>query len=129
MNRSTWIVAARWYCLVVLLFLGVRALTTLAVGAGFGMPGAGWRAVWQLLLCAVLAVGLVRPRAVRAAVAVVGVGYLVATALEMLHGADLLGIIPVDMRDRVVHPLLAVAAAGCLLIDAVRPALRRRTVG
>ena len=46
------------------------------------------------------------------AVAVGGAVYLVATMLELAHGTDLLGVVPVDMRDRVVHPLLAAARAG-----------------
>jgi hypothetical protein len=116
----TWTAAVRWYCLAVLLFLGIRAVSTLVAGASFEVPGTGWRAVWQLLLCAAAAVGLVRPSAARIAVAIVGAVYLLATVFELFHGTELLGLVPVDMRDRVVHPFLAVAAVGCVVADAVR---------
>lgn len=108
--------APRWYCLAVALFLGVRAILTLAIGASFDLPGDGWRSVWQLVLVLVLSVGIARPRGARAAAAVVGVVYAMATGLEVLHGTDLLGAVPVDMRDRFVHPLLAGLAGFCLLL-------------
>ncbi len=118
---SPWIgrtAAPRWYCLAVGLFLGVRAVTTLAVGAHFALPGDGWRALWQLAVVAVLGVGLWSPRFTRIAVGAVGAMYVLVTAVETIHRSDLFGVIPVDMRDRVVHPLLAVAALACLLIAA-----------
>jgi hypothetical protein len=101
-------------------FLTVRATSTLVAGASFARPGDGWRAVWQLLLVAILLTGIVRPAAAAAAAAITGAVYLAATGLELRHATDLLGVVPVDMRDRVVHPLLAVAAAVCLAIDARR---------
>lgn len=108
--------APRWYCVVVGVFLAVRALSTLAAGAKFGLPGDGWRALWQLVLVAVLAIGVAWPRLAWQAVAAVGVVYAVATGLEAFHGADLFGVVPVDMRDRIVHPLLAILAATSLLL-------------
>ena len=117
--RSGWTGGAsapRWYCVAVALFLGVRATSTLAKGASFELPGDGWRSVWQLAMVAVLAVGIARPRAARTAAAVVGLTYATATGLEVFHGTDLVGAVPVDMRDRVVHPLLAGLAMFCLLL-------------
>lgn len=117
--RSGWTGAAsapRWYCLVVALFLGARATSTLATGASFGLPGDGWRSVWQLAMVAVLATGIARPRAAGAAAGVVGLIYATATGLEALHGTDLLGAVPVDTRDRIVHPLLAGLAGLSLLL-------------
>jgi hypothetical protein len=108
--------ATRWYAGLIGLFLGVRAVTTLLAGASFALPGNGWRAVFQLLAVAVLATGIARDRTAASAV-VVGVTYLAATALELVHGMDLLGVVPVDPRDRVVHPLIALAAAACLALD------------
>jgi hypothetical protein len=67
-------------------------------------------------MVAVLAVGIARPRAAGVAAAAVGLIYAVATGLEALHGTDLLGAVPVDMRDRFVHPLLAALAGFCLLL-------------
>jgi hypothetical protein len=117
--RGSWagmVHAPRWYCVVVGLFLAVRAGSTLAAGAKFGLPGDGWRAVWQLLLVAVLTIGVAWPRVAWRAVAVVGAVYAAATALEAFHGADLFGVVPVDMRDRIVHPLLAIAATLSLVL-------------
>ncbi|OBA71584.1 hypothetical protein A5641_02535 [Mycobacterium sp. 1554424.7] len=104
------------YCLAVALFLGVRATSTLAAGASFRLPGDGWRSVWQLVMVAVLAVGIARPRAAGLAAAAVGLVYAMATGLEVWHGTDLVGAVPVDMRDRFVHPLLAGLAGFCLLL-------------
>jgi hypothetical protein len=118
--------AARWYCLVVGLFLGIRAVTTLAAGAHFGLPGDGWRSVWQLALTAILVAGFLWARTTTAAVAAVGVVYLAATGWEVARPDVLLGAIPVDMRDHVVHPLLAVLAAVVLVIDAAQGVARRR---
>jgi hypothetical protein len=105
--------APRWYCVVVGVFLAVRAVSTLAAGAKFDLPGDGWRAVWQLVLVTVLVIGIAWPRLEWQAV---GVVYAVATGLEAFHGADLFGVVPVDMRDRIVHPLLAILAAASLLL-------------
>jgi len=83
--------APRWYAVAVGLFLGIRAVTTLAAGASFALPGDGWRSVFQLAAVAVLAAGVASPRAARAAVAAVTVTYLLATAYEVSGGATLLG--------------------------------------
>jgi hypothetical protein len=118
--------APRWYAAAVGLFLGIRAVTTLAAGASFAVPGDGWRSVFQLAAVAVLAAGIASPRAARAAVAAVTVTYLLATAWEVSGGATLLGAIPVDMRDRLVHPLIAVLGVAALLIGRRRAAASRR---
>lgn len=103
-------------------FLLARASTTLAGGASFAAPGDGWRSVWQLLLAGILVAGIVDGRLTRAAIGTVGAVYVAATALELLHdGTQLLMVVPVDMRDRVVHPLIAALALVVLVID-----LRRR---
>ncbi|WP_139329543.1 hypothetical protein [Mycobacterium sp. IS-2888] len=118
--------APRWYCVVVGMFLAARAVSALAAGANFALPGDGWRSVWQLLLVAVLAVGVALPRAAWPAVAVVGAVYAAATVLEVFHGADLFGVVPVDMRDRIVHPLLAIVAALSLVLAGRRASVRSR---
>ena len=64
--------------------------------------------------------GVASPRAAWPVVAAVGVVYAVATGLEAFHGADLFGVVPVDMRDRIVHPLLAIVAAMSLLLTGRR---------
>jgi hypothetical protein len=115
----------RWYAVAVGVFLGIRAVTTLAAGASFAVPGDGWRSLFQLAAVAVLAAGIASPRAARAAVAAVTVIYLLATVSELWDGTTLLGAIPVDMRDRLVHPLIAVLGAVALLIGRRVAASRR----
>lgn len=119
MRVKDWTGAAgvpRWYCVAIALFLGVRAITTLAAGASFAVPGDGWRAVFQLVAVAILVAGAARPSLTRACVAAVTVIYLLASVSELVDGTVLLGAVPVDMRDRVVHPLIALAGAVALII-------------
>ena len=97
-------------------FLFVRAISTLAGGASFAVPGTGWRSLFQLAAVAILVAGIVRPKAARVAVAAVTVIYLLATVSELVNGTILLGAIPVDMRDRIVHPLIAILGAAALYL-------------
>lgn len=123
--RSGWTGATsapRWYCVVIALFLAVRATSTLVAGATFALPGDGWRSVWQLAMVGVLAVGLAYPRAAPGAAGMVGLVYAAATGLEAYHGTDLLGAVPVDLRDRVVHPVLTGLALLCVLLGRRRSA-------
>jgi hypothetical protein len=104
------------------LFLGIRAISTLAAGASFAVPGDGWRALFQLVAVAMLAAGIASPRAARITVAAVTAIYLLATVSELVDGTTLLGAIPVDMRDRIVHPLIAILGAIALVIGRRRQA-------
>lgn len=128
--RQYWTGAAgvlRWYSVAVGLFFAIRAGTTLASGASFAVPGDGWRSLFQLVAVVILAVGIVRPPATRYAVAAVTVMYLLATLSELaVNGSVLLGAIPVDMRDRVVHPLIAVLGVVALLIGRQSMLMRER---
>jgi hypothetical protein len=117
---------AGWYLLAVAGVFGVRAITTLVGGATWGLPGTGWRSVWQLLVVAVALAGLVAHRRIVGAVAVIGAVYALASVLELADGGVLVGAIPVDMRDRLVHPavaLLAVAVLAAALASRRRRAL------
>jgi len=123
MHAKNWTGVAsvpRWYGVAVGLFLGIRSLTTLASGASFAVPGDGWRSLFQLVAVAILAAGVARPRATRVAVAAVTVIYLLATLSELVNGTVLLGAVPVDMRDRIVHPLIALLGAIALVIGGWR---------
>jgi len=123
MHAKNWTGVAsvpRWYDVAVGLFLGIRSLTTLASGASFAVPGDGWRSLFQLVAVAILAAGVARPRATRVAVAAVTVIYLLATLSELVNGTVLLGAVPVDMRDRIVHPLIALLGAIALVIGGWR---------
>src|SRR5258708_6833228 len=59
--------APRWYCVAPGLFLGTRAITTLAAGPSFALPRDGWRALLQLAPAAIPAPGIARPPAAPAA--------------------------------------------------------------
>lgn len=119
MHVKNWTGAAsapRWYCVAIALFLGIRAVTTMAAGASFAVPGDGWRAVFQLAATVILVAGIASPRATRVAAMTVTVIYLLASVSELVDGTVLLGAVPVDMRDRIVHPLIAVAGVVALVI-------------
>jgi hypothetical protein len=109
----------RWYGVAAGLFLGIRAITTLAAGASFAIPGDGWRSLFQLTA------GTLSLRAARIAVAAVAVIYWLATVSELADGTTLLGAIPVDMRDRIVHPLIAVLGTIALMISRRQAAASR----
>ena len=100
---------ARCCCLAVGLFLLVRGTSTLTGGAGFGLPGDGWRAIVQLVLATLLLAAITRRKAARNAVIIVGLIYAAETLLGLrMH--DIFGIIPVDSRDHIVHPAIAILA-------------------
>src|SRR5262245_60850411 len=129
MRIANWTGAAgilRWYAVAVGGFLFVRAISTLAGGASFAVPGTGWRSLFQLAAVAILVAGIVRPKSMRAAVAAVTVIYLLATVSELVNGTVLLGAIPVDMRDRIVHPLIAILGAAALYLPTVVASARLR---
>jgi hypothetical protein len=105
---------ARCYCLAIGLFLLIRGAGTVTGGAGYGLPGDGWRAILQLVLATVLLAATARRTSARTAVIVVGLIYAVQTVLAIdMH--DVLGVIPVDGRDHIVHPALAVLALVAVL--------------
>lgn len=108
-----WQSAPRWFCLAIGLFLLVRATTTLAAGASWDLPGDGWRSAWQIAVVVVLAAGVIRPRWAVPTVVLTAAIYAAATILELFDGTQLLMTIPVDMRDRLVHPLIAIVALIC----------------
>ena len=116
----------RWYGVAVGGFLFIRAVTTLAGGASFAVPGTGWRSLFQLAAVAILVAGIVRPKAMRIAVAAVTVIYLLATLSELVNGTVLLGAIPADTRDRIVHPLIALLGAAALYLPMAVASARLR---
>lgn len=116
----------RWYAVAIGGFLLIRATSTLASGASFAVPGTGWRSLFQLVAVAILAAGIIRPNVMKIAVAAVTVIYLLATVSELVNGTVLLGAIPVDMRDRVVHPLIAVLGAVALYLPMAVATARTR---
>jgi hypothetical protein len=124
-TQMRWLTAAQTFALLIGLFLAVRAVTTLAGGASFGLPGDGWRAAFQLIVAGALAFALARPAWTERIVLGVAVAYFALTVLGD-WGNSVLGVIPVDSRDKLVHPLIAVLAIVALLIPRLR---RRRSAG
>lgn len=112
---------ARAYALVVGLFLLVRAVTTLAGGASFALPGDGWRAAAQLAVASMLLACGPRHRTARIAALATAVLYTAETVLGSLDGTTILGAIPVDTRDMIVHPALAVLAYAAYFASRSRP--------
>jgi hypothetical protein len=100
---------ARLYCLAIGIFLLIRGGSTLTAGAGYGLPGDGWRAILQLTLAMLLLAAVTRRATAPRAVIIVGLIYAAQTLLG-IHMHDLLGIIPVDSRDHTVHPAIAILA-------------------
>lgn len=115
---------AVWYAALLAAFLTIRATTTLLAGASFELPGDGWRSVWQLVVVAVLAGGLIASPLLRPAVTLVAVVYLGASAIELVTPDALLGAIPVDMRDRIVHPLVGILGVAAALAGGRRAVVR-----
>ena len=100
---------ARCYCLGIGLFFLVRGGSTLTGGARYGLPGDGWRAILQLAIATLLLAAITRRATARNAVILVGLIYATQTLLG-IHMHDILGIIPVDSRDHIVHPAIAILA-------------------
>jgi hypothetical protein len=117
--------APQYYSVVVGMFLCVRGLTTLFSGPDFSFPGDGWRAVAQVVIAVVLFACVARRTAALRAVIAVGVVYLAETLLGLIDGRDILGVIPVDMRDKIVHPTLAILA---LVAVGITLSMRPRSV-
>lgn len=114
--------ATRCYCLAIGLFLLIRGASTIMAGAGYGLPGDGWRAILQLALAALLLAAIRDRTTARHAVIAVGIIYAGQTLLG-LHRHSILGVIPVDNRDHIVHPALAILA---LIAVAAKPPRRSR---
>jgi len=114
---------AQSYCLLVGAFLLLRGASTLAAGASFALPGDGWRATFQLAIAAILLSSSASRTSAYRAVIAVGATYAIITVLGIINGSDVLGIIPVDTRDKIVHPALAVIALAIWVLG------RRRSPG
>lgn len=115
--------AAQFYCLLIGAFLLIRGAGTLIAGASFDTPGDGWRAAFQLAVAALLLPASRSRVGAYRAVITVGVVYALVTALGIANGNDVLGVIPVDARDKIVHPLIAMLALAVGIFEARR--LRR----
>jgi Domain of unknown function (DUF4383) len=140
--------AAQWFCLiiggtlVVVGLLGFLAEATFDTSAG-GDPGAldgenlvlfevnGWHNVVHILSGGFLLALSGRHRTARTAALAFGAIYGVVTIIGLVDGDDVLGLIPVNPADNVLHILLTIAALAVGLISDrdrrdVRPVARDR---
>jgi hypothetical protein len=119
--------AAQWFCivvgatLVVVGLLGFLAEATFDTSAGSD-PGAvdgenlvlfevnGWHNVVHILSGAFLLALSGRHRTARTAALAFGAIYGVVTIIGLVDGHDVLGLIPVNPADNVLHILLTIAA-------------------
>jgi hypothetical protein len=102
--------AAQWFCLVVGVLLALRGVQQLASGAQFNAPGEGWRAGQQVLMALLLLLGQRTPRSALVVLVPFAVFYTVLAVVGDLNGHEAFGLIPVDTRDKFVHPVYAVLA-------------------
>jgi hypothetical protein len=102
--------AAQWFCLIVGVLLALRGVQQLAAGAHFGTPGEGWRASQQLLMALLLLIGQRTERGARLVLIPFALFYTVLAIVGDINGHEAFGLLPVDKRDEVIHPIYAVLA-------------------
>jgi hypothetical protein len=136
--------AAQWFCLIIggtlvlVGLLGFLAEATFDTSAGSD-PGAvdgenfilfevnGWHNVVHILSGAFLLALSGKHRTARTAALAFGAIYAVVTVIGLIDGHDVLGLIPINAADNVLHVLLTVAALAVGLVSdrdrrEVRPA-------
>jgi hypothetical protein len=126
--------AAQWFCLVIggtlvlVGLLGFLAEATFDTSAGSD-PGAvdgenfilfevnGWHNVVHILSGAFLLALSGKHRTARTAALAFGAIYAVVTVIGLIDGHDVLGVIPVNPADNVLHILLTITALAVGLIS------------
>ena len=121
---------AQWFCLLVgptlilVGLLGFFAESRFDTAMG-GDPGAldghdfiifevnGWHNVVHIASGLLLLLGAARHTLAKTVLIVFGATYVVVSAIGLIDGDDVLGVIPVDRADNVLHLVLA---AGALLV-------------
>jgi Domain of unknown function (DUF4383) len=116
--------AAQWFCLVVGVLLALRGVQQFADGAHFNTPGEGWRASQQLLTSVLLLIGQRTPRRALLVLIPFALYYAVLAVVGDINGHEAFGLLPVDARDKIVHPVYA--ALSLLLLAAAWRRRRRR---
>jgi Domain of unknown function (DUF4383) len=101
---------AQWFCLVVGVLLALRGAQQLLAGAHFGTPGEGWRASQQLLTSLLLLLGQRTQRGARLVLIPFALFYATLAIVGDINGHEAFGLLPVDTRDKFIHPLYAVLA-------------------
>ena len=117
--------AAQWFCLVVGVLLALRGAQQLLAGADFGTPGEGWRASQQLLTALLLLLGQRTQRGARLVLIPFALFYAVLAIVGDINGHEAFGLLPIDTRDKLVHPGYAVLALALLAAGWRRDSARR----
>ena len=102
--------AAQWFSLIVGVLLALRGTQQLAAGAHFSAPGEGWRATQQLLTALLLLLGQRTERGARLVLIPFALFYSVLAIVGDINGHEAFGLLPVDTRDKVIHPIYAALA-------------------
>ena len=102
--------AAQWFCLIVGILLALRGAQQLADGARFSTPGEGWRASQQLLTALLLLLAQRTERGARLVLIPFAIFYAVLAIVGDINGHEAFGLLPVDARDKFIHPIYAVLA-------------------
>jgi hypothetical protein len=98
------------------ILLALRGAQQLTAGAHFSTPGDGWRASQQLVTALVLLLGQRTQRGARLVLIPFAVFYAVLAIVGDVNGHEAFGLLPVDTRDKFIHPIYAVLAVLLLAV-------------
>ncbi len=110
---------AQWYCYIVGAVLALVGILGFAADASFGMGGTvqggsllgfevnGWHNVVHLLSGVVLLALAGKRRTAKPAAIAFGAVYGLVTVIGLLDGNDVLGLIPVNVADNILHVALS----------------------
>ena len=113
---------AQWYCLALATLLSVRGISTLVLGASFSLPGTGWRSVEQLLVASTLIAAQRSAVGARRVMLPLAILYIAQWTAGVTNGHEAFGVIPVDLRDKVLYIVFLLVAVAALAIRDRRPA-------
>ena len=120
-NERGW-TPAQWFCLVVGAVLIVAGLVGFAADGTFdsgenldgdtllGLEVNGWHNIVHLLSGLLLLAGARAGQTARPIALAFGVAYLVVSIIGLIDGSDILGLLPINAADNVLHLVLTAAA-------------------
>src|SRR5437899_2417034 len=112
--------AAQWFCLIVGILLVLRGVQQLIGGPSFASPGDGWRASQQVLTAIVLLLAQRNRTLSYWALIPFATYYTTVSIVGDINGHEAFGLLPVDTRDLVVHPIYAASSLLILGLGARR---------
>jgi hypothetical protein len=111
----------QWFCLLAGVVLLIRGVSVFVTGPGFELPGEGWHATFHLASGAVLmAAAFGTPALAYRVVVGFALAYGFVAVVGAVDGQDVLGVIPVDTRDNVVHGVYVALALAVIALGAGR---------